>query len=319
MLKYTGRKLLELIPKILLISLVIFFAMDLLPGDALSRSMSPEAYQELSVTQREQMREALGLNGPVYERYFRWLGNVLKGDFGYSSSTGQNIAGMIAGRLPYTIELAGIGLIVAAFIGVSLGFLAAIKKNSIIDYICSGISVIGVSLPGFFIGLIWLILFALTLKIFPAGGRMPVGDDSLLARIPYMVLPILTMGATQSASLVRFTRSSMLDVLGKDYIKTARSKGLNETKVNLKHALRNCMTPIMTTLVLALPTLVGGSVIVETVFNYAGIGTMALDALNVGDIPVVMMTTMMTAVLTLLASTLIDLLTALLDPRVRFD
>lgn len=319
MLKYTSRKLLELIPKLLLISIVVFFAMDLLPGDALSRSMSPEAYQELSETQKEEMREALGLNGPVYERYFLWLGKILKGDFGYSSSTGQNIAGMIAGRLPYTIELAGIGLVVAAIIGVSLGFLAAVKKNTILDYICSGISVLGVSLPGFFIGLIWLIIFALTLEIFPVGGRMPVGDDSLVARIPYMVLPILTMASQQSASLVRFTRSAMLDVLGKDYIKTARSKGLNETIVNVKHALRNCMTPIMTTLVLALPSLVGGSVIVETVFNYTGVGTMALEALNVGDIPVVMMTTMMTAVLTLIGSTLIDLLTAVLDPRVRFD
>lgn len=319
MLKYTSRKLLELIPKLLLISIVVFFAMDLLPGDALSRSMSPEAYQELSETQKEEMREALGLNGPVYERYFLWLGKILKGDFGYSSSTGQNIAGMIAGRLPYTIELAGIGLVVAAIIGVSLGFLAAVKKNTILDYICSGISVLGVSVPGFFIGLIWLIIFALTLEIFPVGGRMPVGDDSLVARIPYMVLPILTMASQQSASLVRFTRSAMLDVLGKDYIKTARSKGLNETIVNVKHALRNCMTPIMTTLVLALPSLVGGSVIVETVFNYTGVGTMALEALNVGDIPVVMMTTMMTAVLTLIGSTLIDLLTAVLDPRVRFD
>lgn len=319
MLKYTGRKILEMIPKILLISIVVFFAMDLLPGDALSRSMSPEAYRELSETQREEMREALGLNGPVYERYFRWFVNVLKGDFGYSSATGQNIAEMIAGRLPYTIELAGIGLVLAAIIGVSLGFLAAVKKNTILDYICSGISVLGVSLPGFFIGLIWLLLFALTLKIFPVGGRMPVGDDSLVARIPYMVLPLLTMASTQSASLVRFTRSAMMDVLGKDYIKTARSKGLNETTVNVKHALRNCMTPIMTTLVLALPSLVGGSVIVETVFNYAGVGTLALEALNVGDIPVVMMTTMMAAVLTLIASTLIDLLTAVLDPRVRFD
>lgn len=319
MLKYTLRKLLALIPKVLVITIVVFFALELLPGDALTRTMSPHEYNELTETQREALREARGLNDPAPARYINWLSGLLHGDLGYSSSTGENIGKMLAGRLPYTIELVFYGIALAAFLGMLLGFLAAVTKNSIIDYICSTISVLGVSLPDFFFGLIWIILFVLTLHWFPVGGRMPVGNDSFTARIPYMVLPILTMATVEGASLVRHTRSAMLDVLGKEYIKTARSKGLSEAKVNFKHAFRNCMTPIMTRLVMMLPLMVGGSVTVETVFNYAGVGTMIVAALNAGDMPVVMMTTLITAVVNLLASTLVDIVTALLDPRVRFE
>lgn len=319
MLKYTLRKLLALIPKVLVITIVVFFALELLPGDALTRTMSPREYNELTETQREALREARGLNDPAPARYISWLSGLLHGDLGYSSSTGENIGKMLAGRLPYTIELVFYGIALAAFLGMLLGFLAAVTKNSIIDYICSTISVLGVSLPDFFFGLIWIILFVLTLHWFPVGGRMPVGNDSFTARIPYMVLPILTMATVEGASLVRHTRSAMLDVLGKEYIKTARSKGLSEAKVNFKHAFRNCMTPIMTRLVMMLPLMVGGSVTVETVFNYAGVGTMIVEALNAGDMPVVMMTTLITAVVNLLASTLVDIVTALLDPRVRFE
>ena len=319
MLKYTLRKLLALIPKVLVITIVVFFALELLPGDALTRTMSPREYNELTETQREALREARGLNDPAPARYINWLSGLLHGDLGYSSSTGENIGKMLAGRLPYTIELVFYGIALAAFLGMLLGFLAAVTKNSIIDYICSTISVLGVSLPDFFFGLIWIILFVLTLHWFPVGGRMPVGNDSFTARIPYMVLPILTMATVEGASLVRHTRSAMLDVLGKEYIKTVRSKGLSEAKVNFKHAFRNCMTPIMTRLVMMLPLMVGGSVTVETVFNYAGVGTMIVEALNAGDMPVVMMTTLITAVVNLLASTLVDIVTALLDPRVRFE
>ena len=319
MLKYTLRKLLALIPKVLVITIVVFFALELLPGDTLTRTMSPREYNELTETQREALREARGLNDPAPARYINWLSGLLHGNLGYSSSTGENIGKMLAGRLPYTIELVFYGIALAAFLGMLLGFLAAVTKNSIIDYICSTISVLGVSLPDFFFGLIWIILFVLTLHWFPVGGRMPVGNDSFTARIPYMVLPILTMATVEGASLVRHTRSAMLDVLGKEYIKTARSKGLSEAKVNFKHAFRNCMTPIMTRLVMMLPLMVGGSVTVETVFNYAGVGTMIVEALNAGDMPVVMMTTLITAIVNLLASTLVDIVTALLDPRVRFE
>lgn len=317
MFKYTLRKLLTLIPKLLVISVVLFFALELLPGDALSRTMPPDQYQALSEEQKEDARDALGLNDPAVIRYFRWLNNILHGDFGYSSSTGQNIGAMLAGRLPYTIELAFYGLMLATIIGLVLGFLSAVLKNTVVDHLCTTVSVLGISLPEFFFGIVFIVLFSVKLKWFPSGGRMSVGDPSFWGRIPYMVLPVMTMAIALTAALVRYVKSSMLDVLGKEYIKTARSKGLNETTVNLKHAFRNSLIPTMTLIVMRLPRLVGGSVVIETVFNYPGIGDMAMTALSASDIPVVMITTMTTGVMVLISSTLVDIVTAMLDPRIR--
>ena len=319
MLKYTLRKLFAIIPKLLAISIIFFVILEMLPGDPLSRTIGPDVYEEMTEVQREAQREALGLNDPAPVRYFRWLGNVLQGDLGYSTLDGQSISAKLAGRLPFTIEMTAYALVIGAILGVLMGFVAAIKKNTILDYTCSTISVLGVSLPEFFFGLLFVIIFSLKLQWFPAGGRMSVGDDSFWGRLPYMVLPIATMTVGLTAALVRYTRTSMLDTLDKDYIKTARSKGLSETTVNLKHVFRTSMAPVLTTLIMRIPRLVGGSVVVETVFNYTGIGQMSLVASNAGDAPVVLITTMATSALTLLASTLVDLMVAWVDPRVRYE
>lgn len=317
MVKFTLRKLLALVPKLLVISVLLFVALECLPGDPLTRAVSPDVYAEMTDAQKDAYREAMGLNDPAYVRYFSWLGNMLKGDFGYSQSTGANIGTMLATRMPYTIELAFWGVVSATVIGLLFGFLAAINKNSTLDYACTGFSVLGISIPDFFFGILLLMLFALKLGWLPTGGRMPVGDDRLIARIPYLVMPSITLGFGLMATMTRYTRSAMLDVLNKDYIKTARSKGLSEVTVNIKHGFRNALIPVLTLICMRLPMLVGGSVVVETVFNYPGIGNMAINALNAGDIPVVMVTTMATAVVTLLASTLVDIVTAIADPRIR--
>lgn len=319
MLKYTLRKLLALLPKLLIISFIIFFALSLLPGDALSRTMDPMQYAKLTEAEKDLMREKLGLNGSLPERYVSWLGRFVRGDFGYSQSTGSNIGVMLATRLPYTIELTVFALLIAYVLGIFTGFLSAVFKNSLIDYISSGVSVLGISVPNFFSAIVLLLLFAVNHAVFPTGGRMPVGDDSLLARLPYMVLPAVALSITYNGGLTRFVRGTMLDVLNRDYIKTARSKGLSETKVNIKHGLRNAMTPILTTMCMDLPKLVGGSVVIECVFNYPAIGSMAISAVSAKDIPVVMLTTLLTAMMTLVASTLVDIVTAALDPRVRFE
>ena len=320
MLKFTLKKLLALIPKVLIITIICFFLLELLPGDPLSRSMSPEAYHELTEAQKDAFREARGLNDPAIVRYFRWLGDLLQGDFGISTVTGQDIGELIANRLPSTIELNVYGLIFANILGIIFGYLAAIYKNTIVDYSLNFFSVIMVSLPEFFFGISFLVIFSLGLGWFPVGGRSPATSDyTFLERIPYMVLPVLTMGTSLIAALLKYTRSSMLDVLGKDYVKTARSKGLTETKVNIKHAFRNSLPPVMTMLVMRIPRLVGGSVVIEQVFNYLGIGAMSLNATRQGDMPVALFGTIITAIMTLLASTLVDVMTAALDPRVRFD
>lgn len=319
MLKYAGKKLLMLIPKILLISFLIYFAIDLLPGDPLTRMVPLETYEKMSEVEKEEFRELRGLNDPLVTRYISWMGDMLHGDLGYSQVTGTSVTKMVKDRLPYTIELAAGGLILSAIFGILLGFVAGCKKNTILDYGATSFSVIGNAFPDFFWGIMLLIIFALKLKILPVGGRMPVGDSSLRARLPYMILPIITMALNLMAVLTRNTRSSMVDVLHKDYVKTARSKGLSETTVKFKHGFRNALAPVMTILCLRIPMLVGGSVVIETVFNYPGLGTMAYEALTGGDLPTIMISIMLSAILSLLASTLMDIVVAMLDPRVRLS
>lgn len=320
MIKYTLRRLLALIPKLLLISIIIFIGLEALPGDAVTRSLTPKQLEILSQEQIEEMREHAGLNDPLPVQYFRWLWNLLRGDFGYSQSTGSNIAVMLVTRLPYTMELAAWALIFACVLGIIFGFIASTHKNSIVDYGCTAFGVVGTSVPEFFVGIVFILIFALHLKWFPTGGRMdPRGSADFVSRFPYIVLPAFTLSIHLMASYARYTRGSMLDVLNKDYIKTARSKGLSETVVNLKHGLRNALTPVLVLVISQLPALVSGVVIVETVYNYPAMGSMVLDAISASDMPVVMITTMMISIVTLLASTLIDIVTALLDPRVRLE
>ena len=320
MTKFIFRKLLVLLPKLLAISLIIFLALNALPGDPVTRTLSPEQIEMMSEAQLEARRESLGLNDPWFIQYFRWLGRLLQGDFGYSQSTGSNIAVMLATRLPYTMELAAWALVFSSVLGILFGFFAAIHKNSLADYGCTAFSVIGTSVPEFFFGVVFILFFALKLKWFPTGGRMdPKGGTDFAARFRYIVMPAFTLAIHLMASQARYTRGSVLDVLNKDFIKTARSKGLSETNVNVRHALRNALTPVMVLLVSRLPALVSGTVVIETVFNYPAMGSMVLDAISASDMPVVMVTTMTISIVTLLASTLIDIVTAMLDPRVRLD
>ena len=318
-LKFIVKKLLALLPKLLLISLVVFLGLQLLPGDAITRTVSPEAYRYMTDAQLDALRESLGLNDPLFVQYFRWLGRFIRGDFGYSQASGSNIAQMLASRLPYTIELAGWAVVIADLIGIFFGFIAAVRKNKPIDHALTSVSVLGISVPEFFFGLIFILFFSLKLKWFPTGGRMEAGAEGFFSRVKYMVLPALTLSISLLATLTRYTRGCMLDVLNKDYIKTARSKGLGDFVVNVKHGLRNALPPVLVLLCFRLPMLVSGTVIVETVFNYPAMGSMILDAISAADMTVVMVTTMVVACVTLLASNLVDILTAALDPRVRLD
>lgn len=319
MAKYFFKRLISLIPKLLVISLIIFVGLKLLHGDPITRTISPDAYANMSPAQLEDLRESLGLNDPMPVQYLRWMGNMLQGDFGYSQVNGSSIAQMLAQRLPATLELAGLGLIVATIFGLALGFLAAVKQNSLFDYASSFVGMIGVSVPEFFLGMVAILIFAIQLKWLPPGGRMAPGKEAFLDRIEYLALPVMSVGISYTATLMRFTRSSMLDVLNKDYIKTARSKGLSEFTVNLKHGFRNALIPIMVIIVFRIPLLVSGTVVVESIFNYPGMGDMLLSAISGGDMPVVMMSTFIISAVILLVSFLSDMVTALLDPRVHFE
>jgi len=321
MFKYTLKKLLAMIPKFLAITVFLFVLLEISPGDPLTRMVDPDTYADMTPHMMEEYRESLGLNRPAVIRYFSWLGGLLQGDFGYSMSARMPIADLVADRLPFSMELQFATLVLSGFIGVALGFLCAVFKRTPIDYLSSGISAFGISLPEYFWALGFMIIFGITLNWFPTGGRMPtdIENPTLWQRLPYMVLPVSAMVFHMFCSLTRQTRSTMIDVMNKDYIKTARSKGLPESVVNVKHCLRNSMTPIMTMLVMRLPRLIGGSIVIEQVFNYIGIGAMTVAASQNLDTPVVLFNITLTATMTLVASTLIDILTAALDPRVRFE
>lgn len=319
MLKYFGKRLLALIPKLMVISVIIFLGLQLLPGDAITRTVPPDIYAQMTPEQLDALRESLGLNAPLPTQYFRWVWKMLQGDLGYSIVSGSNISVMLAARLPATLELVGLGLLVATVLGLILGYFSAVKQNTPFDYLCTTFGMLGVSVPEFFLGMVVIVLFAIQLKWFPTGGRLAPGKETFFDRIQYLVLPVFCLGTAYIATIMRYTRGSMLDVLNKDYITTARSKGLSENKVNFRHGFRNAIIPVIVTIVFRLPMLVGGTVVIESVFNYPGMGNMLLSAISGGDMPVVMIATFIIAIVVLLSSVLADLITAMLDPRIRLN
>ena len=319
MLKYFGNRALALIPKLLIISLIIFIGLQLLPGDPITRTVSPDIYATMTPEQLDSLRTSLGLNDPAPLQYFRWLGNMIQGDFGYSQVSGSNIAVMLMARLPATLELVGLGLGLATVLGLLLGYLSSVKQNTVFDYTCTSLGMLGVSVPEFFLGMMAIVVFALNLAWFPTGGRMAPGHEAFFDRIQYLVLPVLCLGIAYIATIMRYTRGAMLDVLNKDYIKTARSNGLSENKVNFRHGFRNAIIPIIVVIVFRLPMLVGGTVVIESVFNYPGMGNMLLSAISGGDMPVVMIATFIIAIVVLISSLLADVITAMLDPRIRLE
>lgn len=316
MLKYFYSRLLILIPMILIISFVVFLCLELTPGDAVSAMFSADTISNMTVEQLDALRDSLGLNDPLIIRYFRWVGNILKGDFGISYVTGKPINQVLESLLPATLKLAGIALLISTLLGLTLGILAAIKQNTALDYSLSVFGVIGISLPEFFVGILMILFFAIKLKWFPAQGRTDIGLNAWQS-LKYVILPSCSLGLVLMAALMRYTRNSMLDVLSKDYVKTARAKGLPEWKIYTKHAFRNSLMPISVLLMLRMPMLIGGSVIIEQVFGYAGIGQRLITAINSNDYPVVLIIVLMLSTISLFASVMIDVLTALLDPRVR--
>lgn len=316
MLKYFVNRLLMLVPMILVISFLMFVALEFTPGDALTASMSPEVLGSMSNAEIDAMRESLGLNEPMPVRYGLWLLNLLKGDMGYSIQTGTPISDIIVNLLPATIKLCLFALIAAIVFGLLFGILAAINQNSTLDYIFTVFGVVGISVPEFFVGIIAMLVFAIQLQWFPAQGRTDIGLNAFQS-LKYLVLPGISISLVITAALTRYTRNSMLDVLHKDYVKTARAKGLPEWQVYFKHAFRNSLMPISVLICMRLPMLIGGSVVIEQVFGYAGIGTRLITAINANDYQLVLVIVLLLSVVSLLASVLIDLLTALLDPRVR--
>lgn len=319
MFTYLIRKLLVLIPMLLVISFLIYGGLELMPGDAVSFIAGPEAMANMSPEKLDALREALGLNKPFLIRYLNWLGGVLRGNFGYSLTSGTPIAQIVKAKLAATLELSFAALCISSFLGCLLGIFSALRKGSFADTILTVAGMLGLSIPEFFFGLCSLLFFAINNSIFPIGGRLTAGNGTVTDRLYHLILPALVMGLAMSAGVMRYARSSMLDSINKDYIKTARSKGLPEWRVNLIHGFRTALTPIIVLIGFRLPTLIGGSVVIEQVFQWPGVGSEFIAAVRGQNYPLVMMIALLSVTAVLLASFLVDLLTAILDPRVRLN
>ena len=319
MFTYSIRKLLVLIPMLLVISFLIYGGLELMPGDAVSFIAGPEAMANMSPEKLDALREALGLNKPFLIRYLNWLGGVLRGNFGYSLTSGTPIAQIVKAKLAATLELSFAALCISSFLGCLLGIFSALRKGSFADTILTVAGMLGLSIPEFFFGLCSLLFFAINNSIFPIGGRLTAGNGTVTDRLYHLILPALVMGLAMSAGVMRYARSSMLDSINKDYIKTARSKGLPEWRVNLIHGFRTALTPIIVLIGFRLPTLIGGSVVIEQVFQWPGVGSEFIAAVRGQNYPLVMMIALLSVTAVLLASFLVDLLTAIIDPRVRLN
>ena len=236
MYQYFVKKLLTIIPMLLAVSIMVFLALELMPIDPINYLASPD--MAANAQNLEALRNKLGLNDPIWLRYIHWIGGMLHGDFGYSIVNGAKIGDLIALKLPATLELAGAALILSTVMGIGIGLISSIRQNSIIDYIGRVFGVIGNSIPQFFFGIVVIQLFSIKLGWLPLGGRVNPGDVTFWDRLPNLALPAFTMAIAMTATLLRYTRNSRLDVLKKDYIKTARSKGIPEWKVYTKHAFR---------------------------------------------------------------------------------
>ena len=316
---YFTRRLLYLIPMLLGISFLIYLGLELTPGDILSYLLPPEAIADMRPEELAAMREALGLNDPFIIRYIYWLGGILQGDFGYSLASGVPISQLVLERVPATLELSVAALLFSTFLGVILGSISALRRGSLLDNSLTIFGMIGVSIPEFIFGLSALVIFALQLEWLPVGKRLMPGYDSYWDHMPHLVMPAMVLGLIMTAGVMRYTRSSMLDSLNKEFIRTARSKGIPEWRINFIHGLRVALIPVVVLIGFRLPMLIGGTVIIEQVFQWPGIGNLFVNAVRGQNYPLVMMISFLSVTAVLFASFLIDLLTALLDPRIKLE
>ena len=304
---------------ILVISFLIYLGLELTPGDAVSYMLPPDALMNIKPAELEQIRESLGLNQPFIVRYFLWLGDVLQGNFGYSLASGVPIKDIVLDRLPATLELSISALILSSILGVIFGTISALKRGSLTDNFFTVFGMLGVSVPEFIFGLIALVIFALNLRWLPVGQRLLPGYESYWDHMPHLIMPAGVLALMMTAGVMRYTRSSMLDSLNKEFIRTARSKGVPEWRVNFIHGLRVALIPIVVLIGFRLPMLIGGTVIIEQVFQWPGVGELFVFNVRSQNYHLVMMVAFLSVIAVLLSSFLIDLFTAILDPRIKLE
>ena len=322
MTRYVIRRLLQAIPLLIAISILVFALIELAPGDPSQMYVDPEKGADPAYI--AQVRASLGLNDPVYVRYLAWLGKTVNGDFGFSFRTRRPVALEIGDRLPNTLLLGGVSLVLSLLIAIPIGIISALKRYTITDYVLSTLALIGISVPVFWVALLLLQVFAIQFNWLPAVGMHDVrqsyeGWGEVLDVLRHMILPTIVLSLAQMAGWSRYQRSALLEVLGQDYIRTARAKGMRERRVIALHALRNALIPMVTLIGLSVPTIVTGAFITETIFGWPGMGRLGVEAVNGRDYPIIMAVTMLSAILIIAGNLFADIAYAWVDPRIRYD
>ena len=306
MLRYILKRLLQLIPMLLILSLIVFFMVRMIPGDPVKNMLGIDVPQEMVEVERER----LGLNDPLPQQYIRFMTELFHGDLGTSIVTGKPVWDELMSRYPNTLILAFGGIVVAAIGGILVGILAAVFHNKFWDNCIMVLSMLAVSTPSFFLALILMLVFTLNLRWFPSMGAITPAR---------MVLPIITLGTQAIGFIARTTRSSVLEVVRQDYIDMARAKGLTENAVIWKHMLKNALIPIVTVVGLNFGTLLGGSVLTESIFSWPGVGRFVVDSISYKDTPAVLGSVVTLAILFTIVNLIVDLLYAFLDPRIKSE
>jgi peptide/nickel transport system permease protein len=292
---------------------IVFFMLRLVPGDPVSAMLGIEYTPEAAA----QLRKNLGLDQPIYVQYVKWMGNVLHGDLGKSIDTRESVTGQILSAFPKTLSITVLGFIIGAVVALPMGILAGLRRDSVFDWIASTSTFVGISLPTFWFGIVFILIFAVEFRWFPSVGYVSP-REGIWPWFSHLVLPGLAAGVGEAAILMRFVRAGLLETMGSDYIRTARAKGLPSSKIIFTHAMRNSMIPVVTVAGLSIAGLLGGLVITETVFSISGIGRLLTVAIFAKDYPIVQGVILLITLFFVLANLVVDILYTFLDPRIRY-
>ena len=315
MKKYIIKRFLIFLPVLFMISIGAFLIVNLAPGNPVDMYVSPD----MTIEQIEATKEALGLNDPLIVQYAKWASNILKGNLGFSFSSRIPVSTILSQRIGPTLILMFLSLIVAYIFAIPLGILCAKKQNSIVDFIITSLSFTGISLPSFFLGLGLIYIFAVQLKWLPTGGTKLLGvDGGIVDQLRHLILPVIVLASQFAANMIRYARASMIDVYNENYIRTATAKGLKSSQILRHHGIRNALIPIITVIGADIPKIVGGAIVTEQIFQWPGIGSLMVASINSRDYPVLMAITMISAVAVLFANIAVDIMYAVVDPRIKF-
>lgn len=314
MAKTILKRVLQAIPVLFVVITATFILTRMVPGDPAVTMLGPQASPDAVA----ELREQLGLNEPMWKQYIDYLLGVLQGDFGWSTSYNSDVMPLILSRLPATLSITMTGLIIAALVGIPIGVESALHQNSVLDYVFMVVALVGVSMPIFWLGLMLVLTFSVNLGLLPAMG-MGSFANGVWDVVSHMILPVFCLATIPAATLARISRSSMLDTIGTDYIKSLRSRGIKETLVIWKHAFKNALPPIVTVLGLQIASAFTGAILTETIFSWPGLGTLIVNAVNGRDYSLIQGTVLFTAVVFVVVNLVVDIVYAVINPRVSYE